>query len=143
MVDAALQTENYLSTDLLWAINTRYFRNQGAKFAELLAQLPGAAETTAKEMNYLFQKGIIFNDEDLLSVNRDFEVKLSRGKTLKIVFKMLWGLLTRQFSRTHLFGLLNSLSIAGKIRKHYEAFPTHAQQFHSWVEEADELWRKV
>ncbi len=143
VVDAALQTESYLSQELLWTINTQYFQDQGAKFAELLAQLPGAAETTAKEMNYLFQKNIIFNDEDLLSVNRDFEVKLSRGKTLKIVFKMLWGLLTRQFSRKHLFGLLNSLSVAGKIRQHYENFPDQQQQFHIWVEVAEELWRKA
>ncbi len=143
VVDSALQTENYLSKELLWDVNVQYFRDQGAKFAELFAQLPGAANTTVKEMDYLFKQNIIFNDEDLLDVNRDFEVKLSTGKTLKIVFKMLWGLLTRKFSRKNLFRLLGSLSTAGKIRKHYEAFPIDAAQFASWVQDAEELWRAV
>ncbi|MHA1380890.1 MAG: NAD(P)-binding protein [Candidatus Helarchaeota archaeon] len=143
VVDLALQTENFLSKELLWNINVQYFRGQGAKFAELFAQLPGAANTTAKEMNYLFNKKIIFNEKDLEDVNRDFEVKLSTGKTLKIIFKMLWGLLTRNFSRKNLSRLLKSLSIAGKIRKHYEYFPIKVQDFDSWVELANELWSKA
>jgi len=56
---------------------------------------------------------------------------------------MLWGLLTRKYSRKNLFRLLNSLSIAGKIRKHYEAFPNGVQNFDSWVAAAENLWREV
>ncbi|MHA1299832.1 MAG: NAD(P)/FAD-dependent oxidoreductase [Candidatus Helarchaeota archaeon] len=143
VVDLALQTENYLSKELLWDINVQYFREQGAKFAELFAQLPGAANTTAKEMIYLFKKNIIFSEKDLVEVNRDFEVKLSTGKTLKIVFSMLWGLLTRKFSRKNLSGLLHSLSIASKIRKHYENYPKEVLEFKNWVKKASTLWEKA
>ena len=143
MVNEALKNEGYVTKDRLWDINVQYFRDQGAKFAENFAQLPGAADTTAKEMNYLFKKDIIFSDQDLLEVNRDFEIKMSTGKTLKLVGKMLWGLLSRKFSRKNLFGLIGALGAAGKIRKHYEDFPEDPSQFSSWVEKATELWDKA
>ena len=143
VVDDALKNVGYIKRDLLWNINVQYFRDQGAKFAENFAQLPGAAKTTAKEMNYLFEKDIIFSEQDLLEVNRDFEIKMSFGKTLKIVGKMLWGLLSRNFSRKNLFGLIGALSKAGKIRKHYENFPKNINEFDSWVQMAKKLWKKA
>ncbi|NHI93896.1 MAG: hypothetical protein EAX96_15515 [Candidatus Lokiarchaeota archaeon] len=143
IADEALKNEGYISRDLLWDVNVQYFRDQGAKFAENFAQLPGAANTTAKEMNYLFQKDIIFSEQDLLEVNRDFEIKMSFVKTIKLVGKMLLGLLSRNFSRKNLFGLVGALGTAGKIRKHYESFPKDVNDFDKWVEKAKKLWIKA
>ena len=143
VADEALKNEGSVTRDLLWDINVQYFRDQGAKFAENFAQLPGAANTTAKEMNYLFQKDIIFSEQDLLEVNRDFEIKMNFAKTLKVVGKMLWGLLCRKFSRKNLFGLIGALGTAGKIRKHYENFPKDVNDFDSWVKKAEKLWKKA
>ncbi|MHA1784943.1 MAG: NAD(P)/FAD-dependent oxidoreductase [Candidatus Helarchaeota archaeon] len=143
VANEALKNDGYITRDLLWEINVQYFRDQGAKFAENFAQLPGAANITANEMNYLFRKDIIFGEKELVELNRDFEMKLSKGKTLKIFGNMLWGLLSRNFSRKNLFGLIGSLGIAGKIRKHYEKFPEDITQFDTWVKKASKLWRKV
>lgn len=143
VVDLALQKKEYLTQQSLWEVNVNYFRGQGAKFAELLAQIPGASEVSSKEMDYLFNKKIIFNEKDLSSVQEKFEVDISFIKSLKIVFNMIQGILTKKFSQKNVKKLLKALSIAKKIRKHYESFPLKVEDFESWVQKAEELWHDV
>jgi flavin-dependent dehydrogenase len=139
----ALAKPGDVTRERLWEINVRYFRNQGAKFAALLAQIPGAANTTAREMDYLFRKDIIFNDEDITAVNRDFEIKLTPAKIARIIGGVSLGLLARQLSARTLKRLMASLSIAGKIKKHYEKFPANPAAFPPWVDAARKLWKKA
>ena len=46
VVDRALSKEGDLTADSLWPINVRYFRDQGAKFAAILATVPSAGAST-------------------------------------------------------------------------------------------------
>jgi len=136
----ALAQKGPVTKDALWNINVRYFREQGAKFAALLATLPGAANSTEREVQYLFKEDVIFSVKDLADMNERFEVKLSPGRLLKVVFVLLKGLVTGNYSSSNLRGLVRALGASGKIRKHYEAFPERAADFEGWVRRAEELW---
>jgi hypothetical protein len=57
-----------------------------------------------------------------------------------VVFVLLKGLVTGNYSSSNLRGLVRALGASGKIRKHYEAFPERAADFEGWVRRAEELW---
>lgn len=143
VIDRALQQPDYITKEKLWEINVLYFRNQGAKLAALLAQMPGASNSSKREMEYLFKKDIIFSAKDFEDMNNHYEIRISTGRMLKIIGIFLLGLLTRQFSRRTLNSMLNSMKIAGKLRKHYENFPENSINFDDWVQKAEELWNPV
>jgi flavin-dependent dehydrogenase len=143
VVDEALRSGEYISTRSLWKINTRYFKDQGAKFAGILATVPSAANATREENRYLFRKDVIFSEEDLTDMNRDFEVHMTTGKTLKILFAVLMGMLTGNYSLTSFKALLRSVLVSGKIRSHYERYPEDPIAFTDWADKADHLWRKA
>jgi len=143
VVDQALRGEDYLAADVLWSINVRYFRDQGAKFAGILATVPSAANATKRENSYLFRKDVIFSEEDLTEMNRDFEMPLTTRKILRIVSVIFLGLLTGNYSFASLRTLLRSVRISGRIRGHYEDFPGDRSDFTSWVETAEDLWSRA
>jgi flavin-dependent dehydrogenase len=143
VIDKALQRPEYITKELLWQINIDYFRNNGAKMAALLAQMPGAANTTKKEMEYLYKTNVIFSGKDFEDMNNYYELHIGFGRMLKIILIFLWGILTNHFSRATFKSMLNSMKIAAKIRKHYEEFPEHPRDFDQWVEKAEELWKPV
>jgi hypothetical protein len=129
--------------DSLWPINVQYFRDQGAKFAGILATVPSAANVSKRENSYLFKKNIVFSEEDLTGMNRDFEMHLTTRKILRIVGVIFMGLLTREYSFASLKALLRSVRISGRIRSHYESFPERRSDFAPWVETARDLWRQA
>ncbi|MHA1215660.1 MAG: NAD(P)/FAD-dependent oxidoreductase [Candidatus Hodarchaeales archaeon] len=141
-IDKVLGTDK-LTREALWNINVRYFRDQGAKFAELLAQLPVAAGFSRKDVNFLFKNDIIFSGKALSSMNRDFENKISTFELLTMIRKFIWGVLTNQFSFRNLSKLLTTLSVSGKLRKHYEKYPVSPEGFELWAKKAQKLWDKV
>jgi electron-transferring-flavoprotein dehydrogenase len=143
VVDEALRSEEYLSAQALWQINVRYFRDQGAKFAGILATVPAAANATREENSYLFRKDVIFSEEDLSDMNRDFEVHMTAGKTVKILSSVITGLLTGNYSYASFKALLRSVLVSGRIRNHYEHYPEDPRAFRDWVEKADQLWQKA
>jgi len=132
-----------LNRENLWSINVLFFRNRGAKLAALLAQIPGAANMTKKDVIYLFKKSFIFSGRDFTSMWENLELDMSFGRMLKIVGLFLWGLLTRQFSKKALGTMLKYMKISGRIREHYENFPETPKDFDDWTEKADGLWRHV
>jgi hypothetical protein len=139
----ALKSTDYVSKIKLWDINVQYYRDIGAKLAALLAQIPGAANTTKKEMEYLFKKNIIFSGRDFEDMNHYHELHISFGRMIKIIAIFVWGLITRQFSKLTLNSMLKYMKISNKIRKHYENFPNNSENFDEWVEIAEELWSPV
>ncbi len=142
VVEKALKKGD-LSTSALWEINVRYFRDQGAKFAGMLAQIPAAANVTMKENEYLFKKDVIFSAEDFTSMHRDFELKIPTGKLIHIALILIWGIITGRYSIQSFRSLLNSMGIAGDIRTHYENYPDDPDRFSSWVNKANSYWAKV
>jgi electron-transferring-flavoprotein dehydrogenase len=143
VVDEALIGGEYVRAQALWRINVRYFRDQGAKFAAILATVPSAANATRKENRYLFSKDVIFSEEDLCNMNRDFEVHMTTGKILKIFSAILTGMLTGNYSFASFKALLRSVLVSGKIRDHYESYPEDSDALGDWTERADHLWQKA
>ena len=143
VVDQALQRDGYLAAESLWPINVRYFRGQGAKFAGILATVPSAANVSKEENSYLFRKDVVFSEDDLTEMNRDFEMHLTTWKILRIVGVIVFGLVTREYSFSSLKALLRSVRVSGRIRDHYERFPEDFSAFASWVEAAEDLWSRA
>ncbi|MBN2155352.1 MAG: hypothetical protein JW776_04870 [Candidatus Lokiarchaeota archaeon] len=133
----------YLSRKDLWSINVRYFRNQGAKLAALLSQIPDAANISSKDMNFLFKKDIIFSSKDFEDMNNHYELKLSRSRMTKVTTTFLGGLLSGNISLMAIRSMLNSMKLSGEIREHYENFPEKLVLFPEWKEKAEKLWSKV
>jgi len=129
-----------VSRKSLWGYNTTYFRGQGAKFAADMAQLPAATEFNAKDTNYLFRHHIIFNGKDFAELAEKYEVIMGPGKLLKMVFYLLWGVITGQFQASALKILMQVSGQAGKLKKHYLQFPTDPEQFPAWEKKAAQLW---
>lgn len=132
-----------LSRKELWVVNARYFRGQGANFAGMLAQLTGAAGMAAGEMDYLFEKDIIFSGPHITAVNRDYELRLSLCESVRVAGWLAWGLLRRRLSARSMKELLNSLLAAESIARHYRAFPAGPGGFEEWREKADSLWARA
>jgi len=143
VADEALRDAEHVSSRALWNINARYFKDQGAKFAAILATVPSAANTTREENSYLFRKDVIFSEKDLRDMNRDFEVHMTTGKILKIFSAILIGMFTGNYSFASLKALLGSVLVSGKIRSHYESYPEGPDALGDWAEKADHLWRKA
>jgi flavin-dependent dehydrogenase len=142
-VTAAALSKGDVSRAALWPYNVRYFRDQGAKFAELLAQLPAAAELSRRDVNYLFRQDIIFSGADFTRMNRDFEVQRSTGEVLSLAAKLVWGVISGQFSAASLKALLGAMSVSGKLRAAYERYPETPTGFETWVAEVRPLWEMV
>lgn len=139
---AALTAHRQTRQDL-WAYNVRYFRDQGAKFAALFAQLPAASQLSRAEVNYLFEADIIFSSYDFEQMNRIFEVPMGPARLLGMAGKLLKGGLTGRFSWSGLGRLLRAVAIAGQIRQHYEQYPEDPRDFPAWEAKARALWAKV
>ncbi len=138
-IDTAIKNGD-VSKAALWPLNHRYFTDQGAKFAGLFAQLPAAAELSRSDVNYLFTKDIIFSSFDFESMNTDFEVKMGLGRLISVAAKLIGGRLTGGLSKEGFKALMAAMGIAGKVRKHYEAYPKNPARFAKWEKKAKKLW---
>jgi electron-transferring-flavoprotein dehydrogenase len=143
VADEALKKREYLTARSLWEINVRYFRDQGAKFAGILATVPSAANATKTENSYLFRKDVLLSGKDFTDMNTDFEIQLTTGKMLKVFSTILMGLVTGNYSLASFKALLKSVTVSGKIRTHYENYPEDPAALGDWVEQADHLWQKA
>ena len=128
------------SKKALWALNTRYFRDQGAKFMALFAQLPAAAELKRDDVNFLFSKDIVFSSADFEQMNEKFEVKMGMGKLIATAVSLIAGRLSGKLSKEGFSALLSAMGKANKIRKHYEAYPESPEGFAQWEKKARALW---
>jgi flavin-dependent dehydrogenase len=124
----AMREGAYPERNLVWAVNSRYAKAQGARFARDLAMLPGAVKCSAVENDFEFEQSIIFEDDD----------EKGRGSLIARLFKGLFS--GRLFPRT-LMELIKALGTGGKIYRHYLAFPEAPEDFARWVKKADALWK--
>lgn len=124
----------------LWDYNVRYQRDQGAKFAANLAQLPTVAELPREDINYLFRKGVIFSSEDFEELYDKYEISFSTSKLIKIGLTLVWGVITDQFSLESLKKFLKASQQAGKAKALYLQFPDNPDDFENWVIKAQEIW---
>lgn len=143
LADQALKSGGTATRDALWMVNVQYFRDQGAKFAALLAQIPGAETLTEREMNYLFRKDIVFSEKDLSEMNRDYQTRITPARAARMLAAFLAGMLSGNFSFSHLKSLLQATGLSGKLARHYRAYPEDSRDFHGWVARAQSLWSKA
>lgn len=140
---ALICEEGALSAESLWKINTEYFKGQGAKFAGLMAQIPGAAYIKPQDMDYLFERDIIFSGPEITEINKNYELRLSQRRILKIISELLRGTFNGKFSYRSMISLAKSIIASGRIVNHYEAFPEKPKDFSDWQRKAEKLWRKA
>jgi hypothetical protein len=139
-VATAALAQGDVSRGALWGYNTRYFRDQGAKFASMFVQLPAAAELSRHEVDYLFHNDLIFSSEDFRQMNLHYATEMTLGKTVSLAGRLVWGVATGRFSAASLGRLLKVSTTAGQIRKHYEQFPGDPAGFDAWLAGAKPLW---
>jgi len=126
----AMQNGAYPLKEKVWAVNTRYIREQGAEFAKNLAMLSGAVSCTAKENDYEYKHSIIYEGDD-------------EKKQGGLIPKLLKGLFSGGISFAALGNLLSAAGTGEKIFRHYMAFPENPAAFDSWVQKAEKLWSKA
>jgi electron-transferring-flavoprotein dehydrogenase len=125
-----MKNNSYPAREAVWAVNTRYIREQGALFAKNLAMLCGATNCTPEENDYEFKHSIIYEDE--------------REKTGgSLILKLLAGLCSGGLSLKALGNLMGASGIGEKIYKHYMAFPKSPAGLDAWTEKAETLWTKA
>ncbi|MHA1509810.1 MAG: NAD(P)/FAD-dependent oxidoreductase [Promethearchaeota archaeon] len=145
VIGRELKNEGYITRERLWNINTSYFKDQGAKFASLYMQLSGILNFKEKEWNYFLKKGLIYQtgeDEEIPEPNKEYEEEMSFGELIKFLGKLLWGIIKGKLTVKHVSRLISANGLAGKIKKHYERYPTSPHEFDQWVEKAEKLWKK-
>ena len=76
-------------------------------------------------------------------MNRDFEIHMTTGKILNVLFTITLGLLTGNFSLASVRALLKSVVASGKIRSHYENYPEDHAALKGWIEKAENLWQRA
>jgi flavin-dependent dehydrogenase len=120
----------YPAREAVWAVNTRYIREQGALFARNLAMLSGAVSCTAQENDYEYRHSIIYEDDD------------EKGKG-NLLCKLLGGLASGGLSPAALGTLLSAAGTGEKLYRHYMAFPENPAGFEAWTRKAEKLWAKA
>ncbi|MHA1129172.1 MAG: NAD(P)/FAD-dependent oxidoreductase [Candidatus Helarchaeota archaeon] len=140
--DKALNQDEYLTKERLWEANVRHFRNEGAEHAYLFMISSAIYSLTEKELDYLLEKlrPLIDPPEDVDETAED--VTISKRLMVKVVLKVLWGLLTRKVSFRGISRFIKVNRQANKIKKHYKNYPENPEKFEEWVQKADELWAK-
>ena len=138
MKDGAYPTEK-----ALWGANKQYMSTQGADFAYLLATLVNAVDCSPEENDYEFKHDIVFNTEDLTRTNKTFSADLSGSASLKLGLKVVGGVFAGKIRLRTVKSLLNGVTLAGKLKKHYKKYPTDPKGYYVWANKANYLWEKA
>ncbi len=140
--DSALKQEGYLTKEILWDANVRHFRTDGAERAYMYNLSSAIYGLSEKELDYLLDKLRSLIDPPEGEEGSSEDVKISLGLMMKVVFKVLWGLLTRKVSRKGLFRFIRVNGNGNKLKKHYKKYPEDPKEFDEWVQKANQLWEK-
>jgi flavin-dependent dehydrogenase len=128
--DRVLKNGETASKAALWEINQRYYKEQGAEFAQNFSLLPAVVGCTPDENDYQFEKSIIFKgDEDKEESN--------------IILDILKGVFAGKLKFSTFTDIVSAANIGGKLYKHYLSYPESESGFDDWVKKADRLWSKT
>lgn len=133
----------YPEKRLIWQTNVRYFRGQGAAFANLLATLTGAVNSTAEENDYEFENDIVFESKAMTEMNRKFAAEMSLKDTATLIAKVTKGLIFGKIKLKTVGALIKSVLSAGALQKHYRNYPESERGFAEWAQKSDKLWKKA
>ena len=138
IIDAALKSGEYLSRERLWEVNVKHFRGEGAELASVYMLSSFLHVFKEKELNFLFQKLLpIINPPD--AEEEATEIKLSAGKILKVIGKVLGGIFTGKLSIRRIFKVIKISRHAGNLKKHYKTYPENPDDMDEWIERTEEI----
>ncbi len=136
----ALKEDGCVTKEKLWEINTLYNRRQGADFVSTRALLINAVKAQKSEFEYMFK---YLSGELLQDPGNIPGFKVPAKVFLRAGGGLMKGIVTGKISRKTLSTLLNGISLGGKLKKHYLAFPETPSGFADWCAVADALWQRV
>ncbi len=144
VIDAALKSGEYLSRDRLWQVNVKHFRGEGAELAYIYMLSAFLHVFKEKELNFLFQKVLPIIDPPEAETEA-IEIKLSAGKILKVIWKVLGGLFTGKVSIRRTSKVIKLSRYAGKLKKHYKRYPETPEGLEEWIKRTRDIleYRKV
>lgn len=145
-IAAGVASEALASDDLtregLWRFNVDYFRGQGAKFAFLLAALPGVMAMGPGEMDLMFEAGLL-TEESSIAMQEEYEVRSDPAGTIKGLPVLAGGLAAGVLKPSSLAGVARAGLNAARLRASYERYPGDSLGFGPWVKKVAPLWQKA
>ena len=132
-----------LSREALWPYNTRYFQDQGAKFAFLTAVMPAVVSLSQEEIDYLFTVPGIITEEGTQALNLEYELKSDPASSLRSLPALLKGIASGKLRLDSVVNIVRMGMVAGSIKKLYEGYPEHPVAFGAWVDKVRPLWSKA
>ena len=136
----AMQNGAYPTLEALWPLNVRYNTTQQADFAYINATAINAVDCSAAEMEYEFEKGIVFTDKAMTRLNRNYSAEMPPDEVAGLIAKMAAGLATGHISPRTLKGMLKGVAYSTALKAHYKAFPKTPEGFEDWADGCDKLW---
>lgn len=147
----------YITRDMLWDVNVKHYRGEGADFAFLYMITAAIYHLSESELDFLVDKlrdlldptnqtGVNeTNSEQDLSTTDEDEGKIPVSTMLKAVFKILGAIITGKLSFRKFIKFMKYVMKAFKVKSHYKKYPESPKDFEKWVEKAEKLWsyRKV
>jgi hypothetical protein len=136
----AMRNHAYPTLEALWPLNVRYNTTQQADFAYINATAINAVDCSAAEMDYAFEKGIVFTDEAMTRLNWTYSAEMPPREAAQLVAKLAAGLAAGRISPRTLQGMLKGVAFSTLLQAHYRAFPKTPAGFADWADSCDKLW---
>jgi len=136
----AMRRGAYPTLEALWPLNVRYNTTQQADFAYINATAINAVDCGAAEMEYEFDKGIVFTDKAMTRLNREYSAEFPPDEVAALIAKMAAGLAAGHISPRTLKGMLKGVAFSMALQAHYRAFPKTPKGFKAWAAKCGKLW---
>jgi flavin-dependent dehydrogenase len=140
--DEALASDD-CTREALWAYNTNYFTDQGAKFAFIMAALPALMAVSEDEMELFFATPGLLSERAALAMQLEYEVEQDVITGLKALPRLGRGLAGRQLRASSLVNVARAGAMAAMLKNLYRKFPGHPMDFTRWLRMVVPLWRGV
>ena len=137
----AMRGGAYPTRAALWPFNVQYNTTQAANFAYIVATSVNAVDCSAAEMQYEFERGIVFNDKAMTRLNRDWNAEMPPDEALALAAKVAGGVVTGHIRPRTVRYLLKGIACATLLKAHYQKFPLNPAGYGRWAARCDALWK--
>jgi digeranylgeranylglycerophospholipid reductase len=140
-VAAEALAKDDLSREALWPYNRRYFSDQGAKFAFLIAVLPALVALSEEEIDYLFTVPGLLTEEGTQALNLEYEVASDPSAALGVGLGIIKGVIGGKLGLGRLASIARMGVVAGRLGGLYRRYPEQSMDFGGWLRKVEPLWR--
>ena len=138
----AMRNGAYPTLEALWPLNVRYNTTQQADFAYINATAINAVDCSPEEMDYEFEKGIVFTDKAMTRLNWEYSAEMPPNEVAQLIAKLGAGLASGNISPHTLKGMLKGVAYSTLLKAHYKAFPKTPAGFGDWADGCGKLWEE-